>query len=1078
MTEDKFDREILKDRLIRDLIGPYTEDEVIDTRPSDIYLTGILWPIKTRMTEEDNERISVAGDSGADLDPSSSMTEEEEVSARIMNRPSTAGLSFAVKSVKEQPTINISISFGRYIPENVDEKKGAEKRNRGKIPHPWKRLACRIEKTGVVVGESPARMIDLEESRDHDGIGLHMRTARWEDKKLITLTLMNQSIPERNEGRDGMEKLSLFQVKMEVTPGDGTFLVARPSVSTLKDDTSDQEDRSTDLLYRDSYEFAVGHTCSAEWDEHIDTTYPDRTSRVATTWLPSKIVKAVSPSGHEEFKNLIHKGKNGPLSATWLSTASDDDLQEGLLEIAGAYERWITLQEDKIPTLEVIFQNPARNNIEACRNILERMKEGGNLIGNDPIVARAFRLANKAMALQYEWGQKEPQKKALIWRPFQLGFILLAMASVADRTHTDRRVMDLLWFPTGGGKTEAYLTLVAFLAFYRRLNQKENPDSGAGVAAVMRYTLRLLTTQQFTRASSMILACEAIRRGSLPGTEPDPTLGNGPFSIGLWVGSAATPNAFTEASQALTTSYQEGPSPKQLTVCPHCDRPLHWYADTARKTIRVRCENEECVLYDQNETLPIYTVDDDVYRERPTLLIGTIDKFAQITRNPRTNDLFSVNRGQPPDLIIQDELHLISGPLGTLAGLYETAFDRMLTQGNLVPKIIGSTATIRRATDQVRALFNRDTCQFPYPAIDADDSGFALRDDSAPGRLYLGVTTAGRSAKFTLQAVAASLLQSGYGGFSEDDHRDPYWTLVAYFNSLRELGGALILMQDDVNASIPLLARRRKEERRILGTGGIEELTSRRTQEEIREMLEKIGRKAGQPGALDVVLATNMMSVGVDIPRLGLMLVNGQPKGISEYIQATSRVGRGRVPGLVITILNNGKARDRSHYECFVSTHANLYRDVEATSVTPFSSRARDRALHAVLVTLIRHTVSGMLDSPRLKNEDRDEIETLIRYITERAQAIDPGEHGVEAELHERLKIWEVRHPDYYWKDSRPSQSLLIDADRAATLREIRSFSISSWPTMNNMRSVEPSIKFRMVSRVLQSEQRGGYDVQ
>src|SRR5690606_32244183 len=193
------------------------------------------------------------------------------------------------------------------------------------------------------------------------------------------------------------------------------------------------------------------------------------------------------------------------------------------------------------------------------------------------------------------------------------------------------------------------------------------------------------------------------------------------------------------------------------------------------------------------------------------LLIGTIDKFAQIVRRKEVNALFGLNGGTPPDLVLQDELHLISGPLGTIAGLYEVAIDRMFGSGGAHPKIIGSTATIRRASEQVSALFNRKTAQFPPPCLDATDSAFAIVDQNAPGRLYAGITTAGRSAKFTLQPVAASLLQSAFGGTADDKSRDPYWTLVSYFNSLRELGGALVLMQDDVNDSLALLAERRGE---------------------------------------------------------------------------------------------------------------------------------------------------------------------------------------------------------------------------------------------------------------------------
>jgi hypothetical protein len=373
---------------------------------------------------------------------------------------------------------------------------------------------------------------------------------------------------------------------------------------------------------------------------------------------------------------------------------------------------------------------------------------------------------------------------------------------------------------------------------------------------------------------------------------------------------------------------------------------------------------------------------------------------------------------------------------------------------------VGSTATIRRAVDQTRALFNRTATQFPPPGLDHHDSGFAVLDRGSPGRLYIGITTAGRSAKFTLQAAAGCLLQSAYGELADLERRDPYATLVAYFNSLRELGGALVLMQDDVKDSIQLYGTRHGEGLRP--ADNIEELTSRRTQEEVRDMLDKLATRATEDGCVDAVLATNMVSVGVDVPRLGLMLVNGQPKTRSEYIQATSRVGRDRAPGLVVSLLNNAKPRDRSHYETFPIWHQSLYRDVEATSVTPFASRARDRAMHAALATMIRHGVDAMLDSPQMTDAQIEAAGEVVDEIVSRAAAIDPAEKRVRRELDRRLADWEARQPRIWWSDRKPRQTLLQSAERAAALRALGRGVGDAWPTMNNMRSVEPSVRFRL----------------
>ncbi len=615
--------------------------------------------------------------------------------------------------------------------------------------------------------------------------------------------------------------------------------------------------------------------------------------------------------------------------------------------------------------------------------------------------------------------------------------------------------MDLLWFPTGGGKTEAYLALVAAILVYRRLRHPRSPDQGAGIGAFMRYTLRLLTMQQFQRAAAMIMALEVARRAA------PQKLGQIPFSLGLWVGGDAVANDFAGAAAALRSSASN--SPRQLLECPACGRRLRWEASTSRKAIEVRCDTAECAFAATGSRLPIHTVDEDVYRELPSLLIGTVDKYAQLARKPAAGRLCGV--GVPhdrPDLIIQDELHLISGPLGTLVGLYEAAIDEMCSEDGVGPKIVGSTATIRRAASQIRALFDRNTFQFPPAGIHHEDSFFAVKDPVSSGRRYLGVTTAGRSPKFMLQAVMASLLQAGAASSAAGAERDRYWTLTAYFNSLRELGGALVLVEDDVNASLGQIAVRHGETRRQLKS--VQELTSRVTQAEIREILTNLDVKEQDGNAVDVLLASNMISVGVDIARLALMVVNGQPKTVAEYIQATSRVGRAAVPGVVVTVYNASRARDRSHYESFSSWHGALYRDVEATAVTPYASRARDRALHAVLAAMARHLVPGMASDPRLTPQNRPQVEELAARLVSRIARTDEAEVTASKRQIERLlDQWERREGlSEYWKDDRPMTSLLASAESVAARTAAGAALSASWSAPNSMRNVEPGTHFRM----------------
>ncbi len=1053
------DRDIILERLSQDLMGPFEElEELKDARPSDVYLTGILWPKQSVMSGEEDDRLATAG---VGEDTEGPVPDEEQVPPTNQMRPSVAGLSFAVKALNsDEPTITISVTFGTYV--KTDILRDAADPSRGKIVV-WKRRHHHI-RVGPIICPHDSLSLPLAASSETDipvaaltdaeapeGVRIHIRSVQWDENRLITVTLVNDSLPDPEEGRVGREQATLFQTALRVETSEGTTFVARPSRRAVVDN----EDKSLALLYRKAREFAVGHTCSAEWDAPEDSLIP---SWIGTTWLPTAVVPTVSSAGHDVFKHLL-SGEKPILSLEWLIEANREQLVDGLKEFINAYEDWIDLKAATIDSLPAEMQDVATKNLYECRTAAERMLDGVRLVGGDERTWQSLRLAFIAMRLQYAWSRGKSSQGHFIWRPFQLGFILLTIPSIAVRHNAERGIMDLLWFPTGGGKTEAYLALVAFTAFYRRLLGR---DDEAGVAAIMRYTLRLLTTQQFARAAAVILACEAIRRGCVQGVLEGINLGQSPFSIGLWAGNDATPNRYDDACKSLQGSMDVS-SPKQLSVCPACGESLQWETNDHHRAIFVRCVNNLCMLHDEEVPLPVWTVDDDIYRERPTLLIGTVDKFAQIVRKKEVNRLFAVNSGSPPDLVIQDELHLISGPLGTVAGLYEVAIDRMFSRDGRRPKIIGSTATIRRASEQVRALFNRDLRQFPPPGIDSGDSGFAVSETvtpRAPGRRYAAVTTAGRSAKFTLQAVSASLLQSA-GSLSDFTSRDHYGTLVSYFNSLRELGGALVLMQDDVTDSIRMFAERRSEKPR--GLENLQELTSRRTQAEIREMLDMLEVPADQPGTVDAVLATNMLSVGVDIPRLGLMVVNGQPKGISEYIQATSRVGRGRVPGLVVTILNNAKARDRSHFETFRTWHTTLYRDVEATSVTPFASRARDRALHAVLVALCRHIVPGMLDSPRIDVSNEPAIRQIIDEITARAKDVDETENDVQAELLRLLEVWKARDPEQYWNDYAPRKSLLQSAEQAAAKRTMGWSEGAAWPTLNNMRNVEPATPFRLV---------------
>jgi hypothetical protein len=1026
-------RDAIAGRLEQDLIGPDAPDEILASRPSDVYLTGILWPLGNRMDSADDD--GATGEDEGDDSPSTPVLTGRQ-------RPCTMGLSFATQSRSGEQAVNLHIVFATY---ETDAANGGGYR---KIVQ-WKRRQYKFDKGNLILPQDNTYSFPLTAEGLPAGVGVHIRGLRTGSGLLSTVTILNRTRPLQGD-RNEAEAHTLFQVGLSVVAVDGTKIVPRAGMQA----GGDEDEEVARLLYRNCPEFATGHQCSAEWETGQGS---DTADRIFTTWIPRAIVPAVRADGHDLFAPLVVAGA---FRASELSRQPDAELIRALRMLPAAYGDWITLQERKIGLLATEFRKTAENNLDICRSVKERIERGISRIETNENMRTSFRLANAAIALQHAW-KPESRGIPLTWRPFQLGFVLLAAESSCDSLSKQRDVMDLLWFPTGGGKTEAYLAIIAMLAFYRRLSSKSG-DRGSGTAAVMRYTLRLLTAQQFERAASLILACDLLRKGAVESPAGHVELGKIPFSIGLWVGGDATPNDFRKAIE--TRGRRDGSTAEQIEECPCCQSRVRWNYDESAKTVYPTCENDTCLLGPAFGRWPVYTVDTDVYQAKPTLLIGTVDKFALLPTRKEIAGLFGLDGSQRPDLIIQDELHLISGPLGTIAGLYETAYDWLFSRDGRRPKVIGSTATIRRASEQIRNLFDRRSFQFPPPGIDHDDSGFAVRDTdpSKPGRFYLGVSTAGRSAKFTLQAVSGSLLQSGSREvFSNPEERDGYATLLCYFNSLRELGGAIVQMLDDVPDSIYQYAGRHGEKERR--NREPRELTSRVSQKEIVSILNELKRTALDPECVDVVLATNMVSVGVDVPRLGLMVVNGQPKTRSEYIQATSRIGRSTFPGLVVSVLNTAKARDRSHFETFPGWHATLYRDVEATSVTPFASRARDRGLHAVLVGMLRHRGSALRDRPDIAAAPDDLLEETVREIERRISAVDPGElEATKAELDRLLENWENRAPRDYMNERNINRSLLQSAERFANRRAAGRPVSAAWPTMNNMRSVEPACRFRM----------------
>ena len=1044
-------RQIFIKRLEEDLIGPFSgENEILFSKPSNHYLTGIIYPKETQIPDaeqDDTEEVFDGKDAGEE-------TVEKGVSGFRRFKPCTAGASFAVQSTSEKESVNLQIKFGRYTPKPTFMPFDPDANDNPKPDHAmyWER--AQYDKVLTLDLDKDITRKNLDEPA-FEHIEIFVRRKCLSDRSIVTVQVVNTFKPKQDDEYHVIEENSMFQFSIAITVVDGTVFSPRKSSASQ----SDEDNRVSNLIFRDVKEFATGHNCSVNWkcDES------DSCLGITSTWMPVEEVKPIDHSGDSIFQEKIAGTSVGNLSAQAMSE-SPESLLELSSAISEAYDVWIDKQEKRIPTLDEQFAKQAKINLDRCRDASNRINEGISYLKEHPDAMKAFQLANLVMRIQRSWadGQpdwRKPDGTGLVWRPFQLAFALMCLPSSSDRGHKDRNVFDLIWFPTGGGKTEAYLLLSAYVLFLRRMRNPE--QSAAGLSVMMRYTLRTLTIQQYERAAAMITACEVIRH-----EEYAELLGSERFSIGLWVGKASTPNKLAEAYEALNEKTSPTSTPAQIKTCPRClskNSPLKWLSSAPSQNVCVRCGDENCGNQYPFNDLPFLTVDEQIYKKVPSLLIGTVDKFAQITRNQQCGSLFGAkSKRLPPDLIIQDELHLISGPLGSLTGIYELAIDELCRTESGPAKIIGSTATIRRAEEQVRALFDREAFQFPPAAIDQHNNGFAKADSKAEGRLYMGISSAGRSHKFALQAVAASLLQTGKLAKLPKNKRRFYETLVSYYNSLRELGGALVIMQDNVPDSIGVIAKRRGESARRLSIP--EELTSRKASSEIPNILKYLALDSSEDGFIDVLLASNMLSVGVDIPKLGLMLVTGQPKSMSEYIQATSRVGRtSEGPGLVITLYNDNNIRDRAHFETFKTWHASLYRSIEASSITPFASRARDKALHAPLIALARHKLG--MSNVRIKDDEKKRIiDELLPVIESRINRIDPREvKPAMNELIEFLNYWQERSEiNNFWNDQIPKKSLLISAEKAATRRASGEKAFDAKPTPNSVRDVEPSTLFKI----------------
>jgi len=909
------------------------------------------------------------------------------------------------------------------------------------------------------------------------------------------------------------------------------------------------EDTTTTFIYHQFEDYAIGHGCSVNWEKQ------DTKVRVETEYLPACETPDIEPVPRDKNKEPIEKG-NGeftsppflenskPQEFKWLSTFSNAENQEvvsGLLEFVDSYGKWIQ-QKRRDSKYQSEFEDIANQELDKCQEDYYRMKKNiESLLKGEINVENlnSFRLMNSAMFMQLFHSEKVKNGEigslmaennfsgfnlnfykeaddrlfsktdSAGWRAFQLAFILLNLDGIFKVENDKQWIarnewVDLVWFPTGGGKTEAYLGLIALTIINRRKLHKER---GGGVAAIMRYTLRLLTMQQFQRATLVIMALELLRRWD------ENQLGLEPITIGLWVGDNSLPNKISnlvsgKEKNSLIEEFQklkEGKKNKiPFTNCPWCSSKLKPIPNGVivsdnndifnKGKAHLYCGSNTCsfsyALEDpfsnkpMTSAIPINLCDDTIYQHPPSLLFGTVDKFAQLAHKVDGNDkgrskdsrrLFGTGNWEhgkpqdgylPPDLIIQDELHLLLGPLGSAVALFEAAVDQLCTrEDGTRPKIISSTATTRNTQLQIAALFGREVKLFPKPGVECDDSFFAfykrrfigdknVQPEYIAKRKYVGVLPTGRTQIWMQMRLSAILMthrvifeMKELGNhhpinFEEYDKKfikamNYYHTIISYFNSLKEVGKTQSQVQTYILKEFRKVFNRVLRPQKLMNAlytyGPIQEaeLTGRLSGEEVKNELKNvesewkpenrfahIENQTISKGKVppEFVVATNMISVGIDVSRFNTIIMNSMPRNTAEYIQASSRVARNDY-GLVLTVHHPFRARDISHYEKFIEFHEKMYSYVEPISITPFTKKAIERYLGLYLATMIRHTRNEFTNRNTANainnltdNDIYELINELISYFELKKTKLDSFDSLIQNLFKEenlnQIKIW------------------------------------------------------------------------
>lgn len=1062
--------------------------EILIAAPTSRYGIGTLYPPRlntgVEKTLEEEQALVLEGQNLDENEPETKTNpsdlieptdDKEEVSeeAPIVRAPRPSALGFSFVILKKAKSVEIRIKGGRYEPFMVWV---------GGTSNKWWR---RIE-----IVSDPIRFDNpfsnetkkLSQQISYGSIKLEIgvvfnRSKPSDPKQIVTCYLRNIST---DSSLDDLSRFVVFQTYLEAKIPRGTLQEYPQSLGP-----PDKEDLSLKLLYSKHPIYAIGHGCGAKVENSFENTI------IKSEILPQASVSAIGFNIEDKKGNAIELGMES--LSRW-----DSHTIIGIESMIASYKSWI--EEQKTKTIKDDFKQIASDHIQECEKFSRDIDEGWELVKNDTSVRRCFQWINQAMAFQqlaYQAktrqivngdvkGQEPTQttsNRPPAWRGFQLGFLLANLTSIVDKNHPNSKLVDVIWIPTGGGKTEAYLAVAGFVILWQRLNSENKKNDGTAV--LMRYTLRLLTAQQLQRVASLICALEVLR------SQEKESLGTKRFVVGAWLGSTSSPNSRKDAIKRLKdfkNSRRSAELPFLLNRCPWCattlldssqkgQRNYGYQEQTTNGISRVQpfCLNPNCKF--STIGIPVYEVDEDIYKRPPSFLLGTVDKFAQLSWRSDVRSIFGIdkqgNRERPaPGLIIQDELHLITGPLGSLVGLYEAAI-RILCEhdGGSSPKILAATATTRAYKKQIEGVFSRKTSRLvPPPGIDIGDSYFAHTDVKKPPRKYLGICSTGIPQFSRIQMRTIASVAHAVGSLRKDPNdnlSNYYWTNLVFFGSLRDLGSAKSLLATDLKGQQWNLYRYTSTHsgknnealtsyRNLYNTI---ELTSASTQS-ASDSLEKLQYSSIDKKCIDIALATSVIEVGVDVSRLGLLTIVHQPKTAASYIQVSGRVGRDEQgPGLVLVLLSPSVSRDISHYERFISYHDRLYESVEPASVTPFTDASLDRGLRSVVAAIVRQ-IKKEENIDQITQEDIESAQKAIDNIIKNA----PLEAEAKITTTWRPALAELEkafEQNLTWgsaKDKNSNQFLRTLDSKPPNTR-------TTWPVLNSLRNVDSMVGVQISDR-------------